>query len=48
MGNDQSEFLNKKDPIVLLAIKINSVNAKNYNQFVYTTQFDTKEPKTYT
>lgn len=26
---------------------MNLVNAKNYNQFVYTTQFDIKEPKTY-
>lgn len=47
MGNDQPESLNEEDLIVLLATKINSVNAKNYDQLVYTTQFDTEEPETY-
>lgn len=43
----QSESLHKEDPIVLLATKINSVNARNYDQSVCTTQFDTEEPETY-
>lgn len=42
MSNNQPESLNKKDAIVLLAIKINSVNAKNYDQFIYVTQFEIK------
>ncbi len=31
-----------------MATKINSVNARNYEQFVFATQFDTKQPGTYT
>ena len=45
---DQPESPNEEDPIVLLAIKINSVNARNYDQFVCATQFDTEEPEIYT
>ena len=44
---DQPESTNKEDPMILLATKINSVNARNYDQFVYVTQFDTEEPETY-
>lgn len=43
----QQEFLYEEDPIIILAIKINSVNAGDYNQFVCVTQFDTEEPETY-
>lgn len=32
---------------MILATKINSVNARDYDQFVCATQFDTEEPKTY-
>lgn len=38
---------NEKNPIVLLATKINSVNAKIYNQFVCVMQFNIKELETY-
>ena len=31
-----------------MATKINSVNARNYEQFVFATQFDTEQPGTYT
>ncbi len=44
---DQPESPNEEDPMVLLATKINSVNAINYDQFVFATQFDTEEPETY-
>ena len=44
---DQPESSHEENPIVLLATKINSVNARNYYQFVCTTQFDTEEPETY-
>lgn len=51
MGNylqpDQPESPHEEDPMVLLATKINSVNARNDNQFVCATQFDTEEPETY-
>ncbi len=51
LGNDpkldQRESPNEEDPMVLLATKINSVNASNYDQFVYATQFDTEKPETY-
>lgn len=32
---------------MILAIKINSVNVKNYDQFIYIMQFDIKELETY-
>lgn len=44
--SDQPKSLNKEDSIILLAIKINIVNARNYNQFLYVMQFDIEEPKT--
>lgn len=47
LQSNQSDFLYKEDLILFLATKINLVNTKNYNQFVCTTQFDIKEPKTY-
>lgn len=33
--------------MIILAIKINSMNIKNYDQFVYTTQFYIEELKIY-
>lgn len=36
-----------KDLIVLLASKIYTVNAEDFNQFVCSIQFNVKEPKTY-
>ena len=37
----------KEDPIMILATKINSVNVMNYDQFVYSTQFDIKKLEMY-
>lgn len=37
----------KEDPIMILATKINSVNVMNYDQFVYSTQFDIEELEMY-
>lgn len=37
----------EKDLIMILATKINSDNATNYNQFVYAMQFDIDKPETY-
>ena len=47
LQSDQPDSLHEEDPIILLATKINSINARNYDQFVCTTQFDIKEPETY-
>ena len=47
LQSDQPDSLYKKDLIVLLATKIDSVNARDDNQFVYTTQLYIKEPETY-
>ena len=46
LQSHQPDSLYKKNPTVLLVTKINSINAKNYNQFVYTIQFNIKEQKT--
>ena len=47
LHSDQQEFLHEKDPIIILATKINSVNTKDYNEFVCAMQFDTEELETY-
>lgn len=51
MGNylqsNQPESPHEEDLMVLLATKINLINARNYNQFICATQLDTKEPETY-
>ena len=41
------KLLYEENLIMILATKINSVNAINYDQFVYSTQFNIKQPKTY-
>ena len=58
MGEDKEErneedlqltikLSHKEDPIMILAIKINFVNAINHDQFVYFMQFEIEEPETY-
>lgn len=44
---DQPDFPYKEDLIIFLSIKINLINAKDYNQFIFLMQFDIKEPETY-
>ena len=38
---------NAKDPVVFLASKVYTVNIRDLDQFVCSTQFDVKEPTTY-
>lgn len=45
LQSDQLDFLYKQDLIVLLAIKINSINTREYNQFVYIMQLDIKSQR---
>ena len=45
LGNQERS--EEEDPIMILATKINSVNATDYDQFVCATQFDIEEPETY-
>lgn len=44
---DQPDFSCKEDLIIFLSIKINFINAKDHDQFIFLMQFDIKEPETY-